>query len=118
MDAAVRTALAADPVAEITLTRRKSGGLHRFEIWVHAIDDRVFLAGRPVPKSWYANLLAEPRVTLHVKNGASADIPMRARAITDPEERRRVLPPIVARNKAPDFDEWVAGARLMELTEE
>ena len=44
--------------------------------------------------------------------------PMRARAITDPEERRRVLPPIVARNNAPDFDEWIAGARLMELTEE
>lgn len=43
---------------------------------------------------------------------------MRARPVTDPAERRAVLPPIVARNNAPDFDEWVAGARLMELTEE
>jgi F420H(2)-dependent quinone reductase len=118
VDPTVRAALAADPVVDITLTRRKTGGEHRFEIWVHAIGDRVFLAGRPLPKSWYANLLAEPRLTLHVKNGATADIPMRARAITDPVERRAVLPPIVARNNAPDFDEWVAGARLMELTEE
>lgn len=114
----VRSALAANPVAEITLTRRKTGGPHRLEIWVHAIEDRVFLAGRPLPKSWYANLLAEPRLMLHVKNGATADIAMRARAVTDREERRRVLPAIVARNNAPDFDEWVAGARLMELTEE
>lgn len=116
MDPAVRAALEANPVVDITITRRASGGTHRMEIWAHAIEGRVFLAGRPVPKSWYANLLAEPRLTLHVKNGATADIAMRARAITDPVERRAVFPPIVERNNA-DLEEWVAGARLMELTE-
>jgi hypothetical protein len=118
LDPAARAALEANPVADITLTRRRSGGTHRFEIWVHAIDGRVFLAGRPVPKSWYANLLAEPRLTLHIKNGATADVPMRARPITDPVERRAVLPPIAARNNNADLEEWVAGARLMELIEE
>lgn len=116
MDPAVRAALEANPVADITINKRKSGGPHRMEIWVHAVDGRVFLAGRPVPKSWYANLLADPGLTLHVKNGASADIPMRARAITDPAERRAVFPPIVERNKG-DLEEWVAAAKLMELTE-
>lgn len=117
MDPVAREALRANPVADITITRRKSGGPHRMEIWVHAIGDRVFLAGRPLPKSWYANLLAEPRLTLHIKNGATADIPMRARAVTDPAERRTLFPPIVERNNA-DLEEWVAGAKLMELTEE
>ncbi len=116
MDPAVRTALEANPVADITINKRKSGGPHRMEIWVHAFDGRVFLAGRPVPKSWYANLLADPSLTLHVKNGATADIPMRARAITDPVERRAVFPLIVERNNG-DIEEWVAGAKLMELTE-
>ncbi|MCC6237320.1 MAG: nitroreductase family deazaflavin-dependent oxidoreductase [Dehalococcoidia bacterium] len=116
MDPAVRTALEANPVADITINKRKSGGPHRMEIWVHAFEGRVFLAGRPVPKSWYANLLADPSLTLHVKNGATADIPMRARAITDPVERRAVFPLIVERNNG-DIEEWVAGAKLMELTE-
>ena len=44
--------------------------------------------------------------------------PMRARPITDPAERRAVLPPIAARNNNADLDEWVAGARLMGLIEE
>jgi len=116
LDPAVRTALEANPVADITINKRKSGGPHRMEIWVHAFEGRVFLAGRPVPKSWYANLLADPSLTLHVKNGATADIPMRARAITDPVERRAVFPLIVERNNG-DIEEWVAGAKLMELTE-
>jgi hypothetical protein len=128
LEPAVRAALEANPTVDITITRRRSGTPHRLEIWVHAIEDRVFLTGSPGARSWYANLLADPRLTLHVKHGASADIPMRARAVTTPEERAELFPRIVQRvnqilgpRRERDharLDDWLADSRLLELTEE
>ena len=45
----------------------------------------------PGSRSWYANVLADPRMTFHLKGSAQADLPARATPITDPAERHRVL---------------------------
>jgi len=117
MDATVRTALEANRVVDITTRGRSSGELRRIEIWAHTIDGRIFITGRPGKRSWYANMVANPDVTLHVKRGATADIETRARPITDPAERREVLAPIVAGIDNANLDAWLAAAPLVELIE-
>ena len=73
---------------------------------------RIFLsvAGR----SYYANLRANPQLTLHVNRGAEGDVEMTARPITDTGERREVLSRIVLPN---ELDAWIEGSPLVELTE-
>jgi deazaflavin-dependent oxidoreductase (nitroreductase family) len=114
MDAPVRAALEADPIVDITTTGRTSGEARRIEMPLRLREGRIFISGRPGKRSWYANILANPDVTIHVKRGATADIPTRGRAITDRNEKRTVL----ALFTAPDaLDAWVDGAPLVELTE-
>ncbi|MFD6276475.1 hypothetical protein ACFWFI_13015 [Streptomyces sp. NPDC060209] len=50
-------------------------------------------SGRPT--SWYANLLAHPDFTFHLKHGIRADLAARATPVTGQEERRRILTEIV-----------------------
>ena len=46
-------------------------------------------------RAWLANLEADPRFTFHLKRTVSADLPARARIITDEVERRTVLAEII-----------------------
>ena len=73
--------------------------------------DRLFLSGSPGARSWYANISANGEVTLHVKRGATADIPMRGRPITEETERRELIPHILPEGR--NLDEWVAGSPLV-----
>lgn len=114
MDPAVRAALEADPIVDITTQGRQSGEPRRIEMPLRLREGRIFISGRPGKRSWYANILANPNVTIHVKRGASADLPTRGRAITDPAEKRTVLALFTADDA---LDAWVAGAPLVELTE-
>lgn len=114
MDASVRAALEADPVVDLTTRGRRSGEPRRIEMPLRLREGRIFISGRPGKRSWYANILANPEVTIHVKRGASADLPARGRAITDPAERRAVLALFTS---AEALDAWVAGAPLVELVE-
>lgn len=113
MDAAILAAIEADPVVDITTTGRTSGDARRIEIRLRVLDGRIYLSGRPGRRSWYANLIANPSLTLHVKRGATADLPMRARVIRDQAERRAVF----ARTNPEDTEDWVTGAPLAEITE-
>jgi deazaflavin-dependent oxidoreductase (nitroreductase family) len=88
MNREVRTALAEDQVIDITTNGRQSGRPRRIEIGFHNLDGRIFVTGTPGPRSWYANLLANPDLTFHLKRSTKADLPARARAITDEAERR------------------------------
>lgn len=117
MDAAVEAALKTDKVIDITTTGRKSGEARRIEIWFHRLDGRYFITGRPGRRSWYANLVANAAFTFHLKEGAQADLPAAARAITEDPERREVLTQLVA-NLGGDrsLDDWHAGAPLVEVT--
>ncbi|MFJ9506333.1 nitroreductase/quinone reductase family protein [Streptomyces anulatus] len=105
MDPEVRAAIEITPAAgtreriiDITTTGRRTGRLRRIEIFFHHAAGRTYLcsgtSGRPT--SWYANLLAHPDFTFHLKHGIRADLPARAAPVTDPEERRCILTEIVA----------------------
>ena len=91
MDEQAREALVRDKTIDITTTGKKSRVPHRTEIWFMYIDGRVFITGSPGPRDWYANLVANPDFTFHLKESVRADLPARAVPVTDPEERRRVM---------------------------
>ncbi len=91
----IEKALTTDRVIDITTTGRKSGQQHRIEIWFHRVDGRIYITGTPGPRSWYANLLADPEFTFHLKGSVQADLPARARAITDPTEHAAIIEAIL-----------------------
>lgn len=115
-------ALASDRVIDITTTGRRSGEPRRIEIWFHRLDGKYYITGTPGrPRSWYANLLAHPSFTFHLKESATADLPATARPITDTAEREKVLTGILAplskMTTAPGQEPaaWVAGSPLVEV---
>lgn len=120
MDETTWRALERGLTCDITTTGRRSGQPRRLEIWYFVVDRRVYLTGTPGPRDWLANLQADPRMTLHVKEGAQADLPARAEIIADPAERRRVMGAIMRGNawfaaQQFDLEEWVAGSPLVEV---
>ncbi len=116
MDEAVQQALANDRLIDITTTGRKSGDSHRIEIWFHNRDDGIYITGRPGPRSWYANLLAEPDFTLHVKESATADLAASATAVTDKAKRGAVLTQVLAKLEGDqNIEEWMSGAPLVKV---
>ncbi len=117
-DPAVAAALAKDLVIDITTSGRASGEPRRIEIWYHVVDGRYYITGRPGPRSWYANLLVEPKLTFHLKESAQADLPATARAVTDPEEKRGVFlnaPKLAEYISEANVQEWVEGSPLIEV---
>ena len=92
MDEQIRIALKGkEVVIDITTTGRRSGQSRRVEIWFHNIDGRIIITGPPGPRSWLANLAVNPKFTFHLKGTVRADLPARARLITDPDERRAIM---------------------------
>ena len=64
MDERVADALKHGGVMDITTTGRRSGRRRRIELVFHSIDGRILISGRPgFPRSWVANLKANPRFT-------------------------------------------------------
>ncbi len=122
MDDKIRNALSVDMTIDITTTGRKTGEPRRIEIWSHYVDGMVLLAASPGRRSWYANLVANPQFTYHLKETIQADVPATARAITDEDERRSVLTRLkeasAFRQGQPmeDVEEWVRGSCLIEVT--
>lgn len=98
LDPKVQEALERDLVIDITKTGRKTGEPRRREIWFHNVDGELYIVGLVLPgsRSWYANVLADPRLTFHLKETAQADIPAHATPLTDPAERRMVLERVCA----------------------
>jgi hypothetical protein len=114
MNDSVEAALATDRVVDITTIGRRTGTAHRIEIWLFQVDGELFISGRPGKRGWYANLIANPRFTLHLKQSTHADLPARASAVTDPVHRRRVLESI-AHEFSVDFDHLVAASPLVSV---
>lgn len=116
LDERIAQALKRDRTIDITTIGRKSGQPRRIEIWFYRAGERIYLSGGPGRRSWYANLLANPEFTFHLKGSVRADLPARARPVTDPEERRRVLTTIVKDlQMSRELDAWVADSPLMEV---
>lgn len=109
-------ALAHDKVIDITTTGARSGQARRTEIWFSRVGDRIFITGSPGKRDWYANLIAHPRFTFHLKKSATADLPARAVPITDPTERRRITAQIVGPEYDPTkFEARLKGSPLVEV---
>jgi deazaflavin-dependent oxidoreductase (nitroreductase family) len=129
MNTAVFRALAIGPESsraertiDITTLGRTTGLPRRIEIWLHRVDGHWYLTGIPIARSWYANLLANPRFVVHLKYGVEADLPATAR-VADEQTRRRVIPQVLAlqnrsdlgTNGGHDLDTWLARSPLMEI---
>ena len=124
MDEKIKQALERDRVIDITTTGRKTGQARRIEIWFHNLDGRLFITGLPGnPRSWYANMVANPDMTFHLKDSVQADLPARATPIRDEEaERRAILAGILEKissdlsDSSPGLEVWVAKSPLVEIT--
>ncbi len=117
MDDNVRRALEKDRTIDITTMGRKSGQPRRIEIWFHNLNGRIYITGSPGVRSWYANLVANPEFTFHLKGSAKADLPASARPITDSAERRDVLSQILRKigRDAGNLNEWLERSPLVEV---
>jgi deazaflavin-dependent oxidoreductase (nitroreductase family) len=117
LDEAIQRALENDRTIDITTTGRTSGEPRRIEVWRYRYDGRIFLSGSPGTRDWYANLLAHPGLTYHLKGSAHADLPAVARPITDEAERREVVAGILEDlgRGSDNLEEWVASSPLAEV---
>ncbi len=116
MSEEVRGAIESGRLIDITTTGRSTGSARRVEIWVHNLEGHIYITGRPGRRSWFANLLANPDFTFHLKESVQADLPARARPILEDGERRTVLAAIVGRLEGEqNLDEWLRGSPLIEV---
>ena len=116
MDDRTRRARSRGHHIDITTTGRKSGKPRRIELVFHNFDDRIYISGQPgFRRSWIANLQAQPEFTFHLKGAVSADLPARARVITDPAERREVLTKVAQAWRRSDVDRMVESSPLIEV---
>ena len=118
MNPNIEKALESDRLIDITTLGRKSGNPHRIEIGFYYQDGDLFITGMPPRKrDWYANLVANPVFTFHLKQSLQADVPARAEPIVNEDSRRRIFTNILKRwNREQDLDLWVENSPLVEIT--
>lgn len=87
----MRAALENDFTVDITTFGRRTGRPRRLEIWMLHIDGRFFITGTPRARDWLANLRADPRVVVHVKQAVHDDVGGRVVEVTDAGTRRWVF---------------------------
>jgi deazaflavin-dependent oxidoreductase (nitroreductase family) len=114
----VQAALSRGGLVEITTTGRRTGRPRRIPIVFHVIGGRIVISGMPSrrKRAWLANLEADPRMTLHLIRGARADLPARARVISDQGERQALLAQVARAWRRDDVDTMVHYSPLIEVT--
>jgi deazaflavin-dependent oxidoreductase (nitroreductase family) len=117
MDEQVQHALERDSLIDITTTGRKTGLPHRIEIRFHNIAGDLYITGRPPrPRDWYANLLAHPEFTFHLKQSVQADLPARATPLLDQARRQTILAAIHQKlGRYRDLEAWVESSPLVRV---
>lgn len=116
MDNRIEQALRQDRTIDITTTGRTSGLPRRIETWFYRVGDDIYLTGSPGRRDWYANLLANPWFTFHLKQSVAADLPGRAIPITDPVERRTIFTAILGDLGQPEsLEAWLSGSPLVAV---
>jgi len=113
----IRTALDAAFTVDITTTGRRSGLARRIEIWMIKVDGDYYITGTPGARDWYANLQADPTLTLHLKDGLEMDLPAVAIPVIDPDRRGQIFTAPSAewyRSQA-EVEDLVAGSPLVKL---
>ena len=118
MNDEIKQALGKDRVIDMTTIGKSSGQPRRKETWFHNIDGKIYLTGTPGKRDWYANMLANPGFTFHLKESAQADLAATAHPVTDPETRRAVFTRILTNvgRAASELPNWEAGSPLVEVT--
>ena len=115
----IRQLIKRDEVVDITTTGRKTGSARRIEIRLHALDQKLYITGRPGrPRSWYANMLASPAFTLHLKHSLVRDVACRAIPITEEKIRRHLFQIMLSQEESMAHvivDEWATVAPLVEV---
>lgn len=118
MDEAIHRALATSGLIDLTTTGRRSGRPRRIEIYLHALDERLYISGMPIAdrtRAWLLNAEAHPAVIIHLKRGIEADIAGTARVITGESERRAVLAGVARNWGRTDLETMVAHSPLIEV---
>ena len=116
MNSEIERALATDNLIDMTTIGKATGKPHRIEIAFHNFDGRLYITGTPGKRDWYANLLANPHFTFHLKQSAQADIPARAIPITDEATRRQVLSKVVVKwNRQGELEAFMSSSPLVEV---
>jgi deazaflavin-dependent oxidoreductase (nitroreductase family) len=106
--------LASQMTIDISTTGRRSGLPRRVEIWWFRVDGRFVITGTPGRRDWLANVLADPRIVIHVDG---EDIPARAIPVDDPTFRRRVFtqPATSWYSSQSQLDRLVDSAPMVEI---
>ena len=122
MDEDVRNALDADELIDITTIGRRTGESRRIEIGLQRVQGRYFLTGTPgKARAWYANLVARPQFTLHLKQSVTKDLAVSARPIIERDERwvifADLLRPLASITSAPGMGPhlWIEKSPLVEV---
>ena len=116
MTSEIEHALKSDSLIDITTVGRKTGKPSKIEIAFHNFDGRLYISGLPGTRDWYANLVANPQFTFHLKQSTHADLPARAIPIRDEAARREVLSKIVAKwNQQDNLEAFVQSSPLVEV---
>jgi len=85
---------------DIVTVGRRSGRARATEIWTTVVAGEIYVCGTPAgtpgsidrePRDWLANLLAEPRFTLRLKQSVAAELPARAVPVDDRATRERIF---------------------------
>lgn len=134
MDERIRRALAITPASpasartvDITTTGARTGMARRIEIWFYRAGGEIYLTTQPASRSWYANLLANPEFTFHLKHGVKADLTATAQPVLDRDARHRIFSEIIDDLNQPlhsgylsqpvqPIEEWMDGSPLMHIT--
>lgn len=116
LDERITRALSRGHTIDITTTGRRTGLARRIETVFHNIDGQVVLSGLPGRRSWYANLLANPQFTFHLKGAVKADLPATARAVVEPVERRATMARVAQNWGRTDLDVMLERSPLVEVT--
>jgi deazaflavin-dependent oxidoreductase (nitroreductase family) len=110
-------ALDHDRLVDITTIGRRSGKPSRIETGFYRHNGAYYLSGLPGKRDWYANLLANPDFTIHLKQGATADIAATAHPVTDSAERESVIRMLVTKwGQSGRLQEFLDGSPLLRVT--
>lgn len=113
-----------DRTIDITTYGAASGKPRRIEIWFHHVDGRWFLSGSPGRRDWYANLLKDHRLVVHLRRGVQADLTATGLPIIDPNEKRHIVTLILrgleqmggwTDASAENIEAWTTGSPLIEI---
>ncbi len=116
MDEVIERALQTDRLIDITTTGRKSGNPHQIEIAFHYLDEVVYISGLPGKRDWYANMVANPEFTFHLKQSVQADIPAKATPVLADASRREILARIVQKwDRQQELESFLQNSPLVEV---